>query len=398
MTAKHTLHRQEQTIELGPRHGYRIEGDHVFINAELLVPQGFAAEVALELWAAEEPHRDGPLGGLKLAGLALELPTPIGPYVHHVDTRISARLPLQGGVYAMVLALVERGPDGQETVHAFANYADPQTFMAPRFEGTVGYRVEGPDVVLQADGIFNPRADTNISGTLSVELWAFPESGSATGSTPSTGGIQLAATELGSLDGQAGLAAFERRVTFSEPSTGRHRIALLLCEWTFASGYVARDRRDFDCGYECSEPELASAAQAPVAAAAAARPVERLRLVPPVAIEPVVVAAPAPAVAAVAPATAVVATPAPAAADVSAKVANDARANAEATAPTKAAAPGLVSIQTGSVEELAAVNGLNLKLAKEIVKTRPFTSVQDLVRVRGIGEKSLVRLKGLLKL
>jgi DNA uptake protein ComE-like DNA-binding protein len=56
-----------------------------------------------------------------------------------------------------------------------------------------------------------------------------------------------------------------------------------------------------------------------------------------------------------------------------------------------------VSIQTGSVEELAAVKGLTLKLAKEIIKARPFTSVKELVRVRGIGEKSLVRLKELLR-
>jgi competence protein ComEA len=57
-----------------------------------------------------------------------------------------------------------------------------------------------------------------------------------------------------------------------------------------------------------------------------------------------------------------------------------------------------VSIQTASVEELAKVTGLNPKLAKEIIKARPFTSVNDLLKVSGIGEKTLQRLKPLLTL
>ena len=308
----------------------------------------------------------------------------------------------------MVLALVERRPHGQETVHAFANYTDPQTFIAPRFEGTVSYRVEGSEVVLEADGIFNPRADTNLSGTLSVELRAFPVPGAESASSSSTEGVLLAATELGSLGGQTRLPSFEGRAAFHEPSVGRHRIALFLSEWTFASGYVARDRRDFECVYERSAPEPASVSQAEpaIAAPAAARPVERLRLVPPVATESLVVMAPVPAVPAQAPA-AVVTTTAPtlepsvasAPSVAAASESEVARARIEPTAAPKTAHPaGLVSIQTGTVEELAAVKGLTLKLAKEIIKARPFTSLGDSVRVRGIGEKSLVRLKGQLKL
>jgi hypothetical protein len=396
VTARQPLNRQEQTIDLGPRHGYRVEGDHVFLNADLLVPQGFGAEVALELWAAHKPHREGSLGGFKLASLMLELPTPIGSYVHHVDTRVAARLPLQGRAYSMILSLVERGPDGQEAVHAFANYPDPQSFIAPRFEGTVGYRVEGSDVVLQADGIFNPRADTNLSGTLSIELRAYPESRSGA----SNEGVLLTATEVEPLGGQARLTTFERRLAFNEPPAGTHRIALLLCEWTFASGYVARDRRDFSGVYEGSAPDLTGAAEleSPATAAAAARPLERLRLVPPVPTEPVIVTEPLPAAPAPAVATAASAVPETAAAEAPANVAEATRATIDTTTPAKAAAGGLVSIQTGTIEELAAVKGLTPKLAKEIIKNRPFTSLGDLVRVRGIGDKSLVRLKGLLKL
>jgi competence protein ComEA len=57
-----------------------------------------------------------------------------------------------------------------------------------------------------------------------------------------------------------------------------------------------------------------------------------------------------------------------------------------------------VSIQTGSVEDLVQVKGLNLKIAKEIVKAKPFASVADLIRVPGIGPKTLDRLKDLIRL
>jgi Helix-hairpin-helix motif len=367
MTLQHTPRRQDQPIQIGPRHGYRIEGDHAFINAELQVPPYCPGGAwTLELWATEQPYRDGPLTGVKVAQLALELPTPIGPYVHRVDTRTAARLPLQGRANAMVLALIEHqdGEDGQARVHAFANYPEPQTFSGPHFEGTVGYDVQGQEVVLEADGIFNPRPGDNLSGTLSLELWAFPVSG------PPSEALRLATSEIGSVAGRSQLPAIERRVAFREPPVGRFELALLLCEWTFAHGYVARDRRDFSCIYARSAPELPGSSQArtPVAVAAPARPVERLRLVPTVVptLVPTVVPAVLP--------------------DVPPEVA------------AKPGPQGLVSIQTGSVEDLAGVKGLSRKLAQEIVKARPFASLADLIRVRGLGPKTIDRLKGLLTL
>jgi hypothetical protein len=375
MTLQFPQRRQDQLIQIGPWHGYRIEGDHAFINAEIHVPAYHSGgEWTLELWATEQPYREGSLTGVRVAQIALELPTPIGLYVHRVDTRTAAHLPLQGRAYAMALALIEHGPDGETSVHAVANYAEPQTFVAPSFEGKVGYDVQGREVVLQADGIFNPRPDANLSGTLSIELWAFPVSGS------STEGLRLAVSELERLAGGCELPAIERRVAFNEPPVGRYQLALLLCEWTLAHGYVARDRRDFGAIYEHAAPELPASSQAlppvavPVAPAAAvvavpapvpapARPVDRLRLVSPAA-----------------PAAAAAAEP-------------EARAPAEIA--TKPQVAGPVSIQTADVEQLARVKGLNLKLAKEIVKARPFTSVADLIRVRGLGQKTIDRLKGL---
>jgi len=338
--------------------------------------------------------------GVKVAQLALELPTPIGPYVHQVDTRTAAHLPLQGRPYAMVLALVQPGPDGAASVHASANYPEPQIFSAPHFEGNVGYAVRSSEVVLEADGIFNPRSSANLSGTLSLELWAFPEAGSA------TEGLRLAASEIEPVAGQSEVTAIERRVAFSEPPVGRFQLALLLCEWTFAHGYVERDRRDFRCIYERSTSQLAGSAPAPApapvsvteAAAVAARPVDRLRLVPTIEPEVVPVKAEAPAQPSVvvpvkaegqaAPSFAPVKVEAPAQPAVAA-------VKAEAPAP---GARALVSVQTGSLEELAAVKGLSFKIAKEIVKARPFSSLADLIRVRGLGQKTIDRIKHLVKL
>jgi len=169
---------------------------------------------------------------------------------------------------------------------------------------------------------------------------------------------------------------------------------LVLCEWTVAHGHVARDRRDFGCIYARGASERAdstSAAGGPVAvtvaaeagtgtatattpapAAAAAtpalaRPIDRLRLVP-------------------------TKHPAPPAAPTSGKASQPQPELAHPVLPRR------VSIQTGSVDELAAVKGLGLKIAKEIVKARPFSSVADLIRVRGLGEKTIARLADLVTL
>ena len=57
-----------------------------------------------------------------------------------------------------------------------------------------------------------------------------------------------------------------------------------------------------------------------------------------------------------------------------------------------------VSVQTASVDELASIEGLNKKLAQAIVKARPFQTLEDVVKVRGIGEKMLQRLRDQLTL
>ena len=70
---------------------------------------------------------------------------------------------------------------------------------------------------------------------------------------------------------------------------------------------------------------------------------------------------------------------------------------AAAVQPAAAAASScLVSIQHATLQELAAVPGLNRKLAAEIIKARPYSVLDQLLRVRGIGDKTLRKLRSVL--
>lgn len=413
MNLQPSQRRQDSPVRLG-NHGYRLDGDVAVLEAELHIPPHCSGSgFSLELWACPEPHSGGSPQGTPVAAVALELPTPIVPYLHRIEARAAARLPSGNAAHAMVLMLVSDA-DGRR-VHDYTNYGRLQQFANPSLEGAVGYSVEGEQVVLRADGVANPRQAGNSSGTLCLELWAFEQP--YAGGEPR--GKRLAGAELGSVWGQYRLPEIERRVPFTPPSAGRWHLSLLLREWTLAHGYVTRDQRDFDALYEQAAPEPAApepAAPEPAAVLppppASPRAPEKLRLLeraaapavaaaPAAATAPAAVApAPAAAVAAAAPkaqpAAAAVAT-APA---VAAVVAAAPSAALPAKSPEPAAAPksGLVSLNTASIDELAKLPGLSLKVAKDIVKSRPFASIDALIQVRGVGEKTLRRIKSLLAL
>lgn len=69
-----------------------------------------------------------------------------------------------------------------------------------------------------------------------------------------------------------------------------------------------------------------------------------------------------------------------------------------AFAAGKKAPTGKVNINTATVEQLTTLPGVGPKLATRIVEHRQkegaFHSVQDLLNVKGIGEKNLARIQG----
>ena len=333
MNLTSSVRRSEQPVQIGSRHGYRIDGDVAYLNAELSVPPYHpGGSWALELWASERGDLGGAPSGVKVSEVQFELPTPLAPHTHRLEAQAPARLPLQGVAHTMLLALVEL--DGSERrVHDVASYPALETFPAPRFEGGVGYQIRGHEVALQAAAVVNPRAASNFSGTLSLELWATTEGSEL--APESGGGVCLAAAQLAPIAGGQSALEIECRAAFNEPPPGLFRLELLLREWTQAFGYLTRDRRGFALPYRVQAPEAETEAHAPESAPPPSVPVPR---------------------------------------------------------------PRVVSIQTASVQELARVKGLNLKIAKEIVKARPFAALDDLLRVHGIGRKTFDKLRTLLTL
>jgi competence ComEA-like helix-hairpin-helix protein len=235
-----------------------------------------------------------------------------------------------------VLVLAD-GSDG--SICDFANFPQPECFAQPCIQGTAGFTLGDGQVNITVDGIDNPRAADNLSGSLVAELWALP---APFGERGDADGVQLAGVFLGSLAGQQGWQQLSFDLPLAARPAGTWHIALLLREWT-AAGYVTRDFTDFPL------PVSWAAEAAPVAEAETAAPAK------------------------------------PAKKPAAKKAAPKAAAKVEA---------GKVSINTASEAELAAIKGLSKTVAAAIVAARPFKQVDDLLTVKGVGAKLLDKLKG----
>jgi hypothetical protein len=349
-------------VKLGASHGYRFDGDRVSLNAELAVSRDALDERgqwALQLWACETPYAGGSLSGIKIAEAPVALPLEPGDHHPRLDAAAAARLPAGQREYSMVLVLASGSAGAFDQVHDFANYPTRERFAVPHFQGTVGYRIDGETLVVSVERVRNPRSEDNLTGTLALELWAL--TAPYTGGAIEGVGVRLADTQLERIAGQSALDHVEYAMPFTEPPADRSQLVLTLREWT-ALGYETRDYCNFAAPYRPAKPELAHellAASAPAEVAPPQPPLHEAPL-PIASLEPVA------------------AKPEPAAA---------------AVVDSASAEPARLSIQSASLDELTSVKGLNRKLAGEIVKNRPYTSVDQLLRVRGIGDKLLRKLR-----
>lgn len=369
---------------LGPNHGYRISGDLACLNADLALGLGIdeqhalAQQWALQLWACDQPYEGGALRGTKIAEAAVD------PHAQpqHLHAETFARLPAGDREYSMVLVLASRADGAREQVEDFANYPSREHFNVPALRGDVSYAHAAGFVTVRAERIENPRAASNLSGTLALELWALdlPYFGGQ------FSGVPLAGVELGRLEGQAWWSPVEHRLPVADVGAGKH-LTLMLREWT-ATGYVTRDYRSF-VAERVSEPvgdlvpepvpvqeelaKVSAPAEAATSATSATKPAQ-------------------PSVSAARPAARVQNQAQPPAAAAKTHVETESKGHA---VPSEA---DLVSIEHGTLEQLAAVPGLNRKLAQEIIKARPFRTFEQLTRVRGVGEKTLRKLRAVLTL
>ncbi|MEY4548379.1 MAG: hypothetical protein RL685_4574 [Pseudomonadota bacterium] len=508
MTVTFSARRSDQPLQIGSRHGYRIDGDQAFINADISVPPYHPGGAwALELWASERPYQGGELAGVLVSEVQFDLATPLAPHTHRIEVTVPARLPQQGRAYFMSLALVERD---ERHVRDVASYPSLESFPAPQLEGDVGYEIRGHEVLLNAAAVSNPRAEGNLSGTLALELWGWPVG--VPEALERGQGVCLGAAQLQPVAGGESLSALVCRGAFSEPPPGNYQLSLLLREWTHAVGYLTRDRRDFAQSYyvaapaaealeaealeavtlegsfdvvaleaeafdavldaavtsedgasedgasqaEASEAEVPAAiltsvlpkapqeaaswddglpeaaswdavaeavaeriAAEPVAVSeevAAESAVAEEAVVEPVALEQAVVEL---AVSEEVASEAVLADEAvvepvvleealsePVVAEEAVALKAEPPVAVQVVLPAVEAAPPAsvtrasrgVSINTATVDELSRVKGLNGKVAKEIIKHRPYASLEGLVEVRGIGRKMLDKIRTLITL
>jgi len=365
-------------------HGYRFDGDTVHLRARFAVLNAAAdqRDWTLQLWACPKaPVSAGDLEGHLVAQVALPPMSEAAYDSEHMDMSAFACPPSAPGDYVMALALAAgRRPGQTDEIHDVAVYPRRQQFVQPRMRGSVGYRIDGNRVRISVERIENPRSAGNTSGTLALELWALaaPYGGGA------FSGVPLAGVAIGPLPGTNVTAPVSFDLPFSQPAAGKWHFVLMLREWT-AARYVTRDFTNFQvpASYGATTTDVTRTA-APASAAPAAPP----RSV-------------APAVAAVQPAKPAGAGTQPA--KIAATATQPAKpAEAAPTAKpalvTSASAARAVSVNTAPETELASVTGVTSELAKGIVKKRPFTSLDDLRRVKGISLTLLEKIRSRLSL
>lgn len=335
---------------LGENHGYRFEGDFVHLNAEVSFSDADLAtgqSWALQLWAGDG-FESNKLTGVKVAEL------PVQAMAGGLATAgwCAAMPPAGAHDQALALALVAFAADGTPQLRDLAVYPCRQNFFQPSLVGEVNCTLAAGTASLSIDQITNPRSPDNLSGTLTLEVWALDASYAGGGWT----GSPVATVILGVLAGGDSWSACRFDVPAAAIPENAAALTVMLREWTSA-GYVTRDYRNFPA------PTLAAAkkageskAKAPAAKKAA-----------------------------------------PKAAAKKEKVTEKVSSKTEGKVADPKKAP-LVSINKASEDELAAVKGISRALAKAVIAGRPYASLDDVSRAKGMGPKTLKTLKDFLSI
>jgi DNA uptake protein ComE-like DNA-binding protein len=228
--------------------------------------------------------------------------------------------------------------------------------------GPCGYEIQGDRIVITIGKIANDRDLGNISGTLAIEVWALDQPYTGGGFT----GTPLCSTSIGEIFGQHFLIDCRYDLIFQEPPAGTWWLTLMLREWS-AAGYVTCDYLNFALPYVVeAKPtvvrsdtdnvinvEFASSRKSPAVSAEAKSP-------PPAAKKP---------------------------------VARTTHANQPEPQHNSA-----VSLNESTHKEIAGVKGISKKVAENIVAARPFESVDDVLKVKGVGAKLLKSIRQFIKL
>lgn len=226
-----------QTLaRLGESHGYRFDGDVVFLNASF---HASPAADAGRSWRLRLVAGDVATGHV-IAEATLPPLAELTGAVENFEVSAPAIAPAARGFHALSLVLVARDASGAETIHDHAAYALAQAFVQPRLCGPVGLWFESDtELVLDLDRVSNPRAADNVSGTLAVEVWA---SDRAYAGGPVLG-QPVAGAVLGSLAAGDTWHPGALHLRATRPAAGSH-LVVALREWNGAA-YVTRDFVNF---------------------------------------------------------------------------------------------------------------------------------------------------------
>jgi hypothetical protein len=218
---------------------YSRQGDIVSLYVDRIDNQNeqgiTSGDLALQLWACQAPFFGGPLAGWKIAEHLLGTLQP-NHSMAPVKSDVPADLP-EYGDYAIAMVVSEWDGEGYNRIHDVHNYPNRDLFLHPRLKGAVGYHsVDARRLFVEIEQVENPRDPVNLSGTLTLELWALPE--------PYAGGAfaghALAAVTLGSLPGGESWQYCSYVLEMNPPPPGSYALVLMLREWV-GNGYHTRD-------------------------------------------------------------------------------------------------------------------------------------------------------------
>lgn len=378
--------------------GYTIINNRITLNVgEITSERGLdsiSGTLSLELWAMKSPYQGGAFTGYALAGTTLGQLNGQN-YFAPASYVLDYQTPPEGSWY-LALMLREWNGAAYET-RSFINFAVPLEVGAGAFNdrntdgnlinvsfteqrksssvdaqtgqlvineysvmssaakpaaggllllGNCGYVEQDGEITISVGEIANQRDGNDISGTLSLELWAL--------NYPYTGGdfdgFAVAGTVIGTLNGQYSLYNAGYKMSYREPPEGEWYLALMLREWNGAS-YETRDCINFAVPYN-------NRGKAPVQS----KPADNVINVSFTDHKKIIAAEAEP---------------------------------AKAAANEKSAQP---SINQATMVDLTTIKGMPRKTAENIVAEQPYSSFDALSQVKGVGPKLFKMLRELFTL
>ena len=246
----------------------------------------------------------------------------------------------------------------QDTSSSYQPFSD-----GLRFTGDCGYRIDNDRVIISLHGIANDRPADNLSGSLSVELWALTDVYQG----GNFSGFALAATQIGQISGGHWLADCEYDLILDQPPGGDWNLCLMLRE-SDGQNFETRAWVNFPLLYSVEAP--AALADDPIPEVEAVSEVAEVKEETPVVVS------------------------------IERKRRPVEKQDTPAVKTAKKSKTSLttVSVNNATEKELASVKGLSKKVAAAIVAGRPYKKLDDLLELKGTGKKMLEKLRPALML